>query len=51
MVDARLRVMNINKLRVVDGSIMPQVINANSWPATAMIAEYGSAMIRQDNGI
>lgn len=51
VVSERLRVLNINNLRVIDGSIMPQVINANSWPATAMIAEYGAQMVRDDNRI
>ena len=51
VVSERLRVLNVNNLRVIDGSIMPQVINANSWIATAMIAEYGAQMVRDDNRI
>ena len=51
VVDERLRVMNVHNLRVIDGSIMPQVINSNSWMATAMIGEYGAQMVRDDNGI
>ncbi|OTF78781.1 glucose dehydrogenase (acceptor)-like protein [Euroglyphus maynei] len=47
----RLRVLNVSGLRVIDGSIMPQIINANSWIATAMVAEYGAQMIRDDNNI
>ena len=43
--------MNVHNLRVIDGSIMPQVINANSWMATAMIGEYGAQMVRDDNSI
>ncbi|CAG2117754.1 unnamed protein product, partial [Medioppia subpectinata] len=48
VVDERLRVINVRGLRVVDASIMPQVVNANHLPATVMIAEYGSQMIRDD---
>lgn len=51
VVDERLRVLNVTGLRVIDGSIMPQIINANSWIATAMVAEYGAQMIRDDNDI
>ncbi|UXI20838.1 protoheme IX farnesyltransferase-like [Sarcoptes scabiei] len=49
VVDERLRVRNIQRLRVIDGSIMPQIINANSWAATAMIGEYGAQMLIDDN--
>lgn len=51
VVDERLRVINLTGLRVIDGSIMPEVINANSWMATAMIGEYGAQMIRDDNNV
>ncbi|KAH7636640.1 hypothetical protein DERF_001842 [Dermatophagoides farinae] len=51
VVDERLNVLNVSKLRIVDASIMPQIINANSWIATAMIAERGAQMILDDNDI
>ena len=49
VVDERLRVINVTGVRVVDSGIMPQVVNSNHFAATAMIAEYGSQMIRDDN--
>lgn len=51
VVDARLRVLGVNNLRVVDASVMPVVPNANVMAATFMIGERGSDFIRQDNGL
>ncbi|CAG2161788.1 unnamed protein product [Oppiella nova] len=48
VVDERLRVINVKRLRVVDASIMPQGVNSNHLPAAVMIAEYGSQMIQDD---
>lgn len=47
-VDEHLRVRGVNNLRVIDASIMPKIVNANTNAATMMIAERGVDFIRQD---
>ena len=49
MVDSRLRVHGIGKLRVVDGSIMPKLVGANTNAACLMIGEKGAFMIMEDS--
>jgi choline dehydrogenase-like flavoprotein len=48
VVDARLRVYGVDRLRVVDASIMPTLIAGNTNAATIMIAEKASDLIRDE---
>ncbi|MGH8680398.1 MAG: GMC family oxidoreductase [Burkholderiales bacterium] len=50
VVDPRLRVHGLERLRVVDASIMPTITSGNTSSPTLMIAERGSDLIRRDRG-
>jgi len=47
VVDPELRVRGIERLRVIDASIMPTITSGNTNSPTLMIAERGSALIIQ----
>jgi len=48
VVDERLRVSGIERLRVIDASVMPTITSGNTNAPTMMIAEKGAALLRAD---
>lgn len=48
VVDPQLRVSGIDNLRIADASIMPAIVNANSFAASVAIGERAAALIRAE---
>ncbi|KPJ10999.1 Glucose dehydrogenase [acceptor] [Papilio machaon] len=48
VVDETLKVRFVNKLRVIDASIMPNIVKGNPMAAVIMIAEKGADFIKKD---
>ena len=51
VVDSKLRVRGIHKLRVADASVMPNVISGNTNAACIMIGEKCAEMIAREHGV
>ena len=48
VVDSHMRVRGVRHLRVIDASIMPKIVNANTNAASMMIGEYGAYFVMSD---
>jgi choline dehydrogenase-like flavoprotein len=51
VVDSRLRVLGVSRLRVADASIMPNIISGNTNAACVMIGEKAAEMVAADHGV
>jgi choline dehydrogenase-like flavoprotein len=51
VVDARLRVEGVRKLRVADASVMPNIVSGNTNAASIMIGERAAELIAIDHGV
>jgi choline dehydrogenase-like flavoprotein len=49
VVDSSLKVHNVEGLRVIDASVMPQTIEPVTYAPTVMIGEKGSQLIEDDH--
>ena len=48
VVDARLRVRGVERLRVIDASVMPTMVSTNTNAAAIMIGEKGASLVLKD---
>lgn len=45
VLDPQLRVRGVERLRVIDASVMPQITSANTNATSLMIGERGAALV------
>ena len=45
VLDPQLRVRGVDRLRVIDASVMPQITSANTNATSLMIGERGAALV------
>jgi len=45
VLDPQLRVRGVERLRVIDASVMPQITSANTNASSLMIGERGAALV------
>ena len=50
VVDARLRVHGVDRLRVIDASTFPRVTSGNTNSPAIMVGERGAEMVLEDAG-
>ena len=51
VVDERLRVYAVNRLRVCDASIMPTITSGNTNAPSIMVGEKGASLIAEDHSL
>jgi choline dehydrogenase len=51
VVDSSLRVMGVEKLRVADASVMPNIVSGNTNAASIMIGEKAAEMFAAEHGV
>jgi choline dehydrogenase len=51
VVDSRLCVHGVQGLRVVDASVMPTIVSANTNAPSMMIGERGADLVLEDAGV
>jgi len=51
VVDPRLRVFGVGRLRIADTAVMPEIVSGNTNAAAIMIGEKAAELVAADHGI